>query len=86
MVTTVLTSFERWKQFLSDRVHAAENIGLSEEQITNLAYKIGDFLSKNIDPNTEQDRLLRDLWSVADEAEQKTLARIIMKLVSDGKK
>lgn len=86
MPTTVLTSFERWKQFLSERVHAAEHIGLSEDRIISLASQIGDFLSNNVDPKTEQDRLLKDLWSVADESEQRTIARLIVKLVSDGKK
>lgn len=86
MATTVLTDFQRWKQFLSDRVQAAENIGMSEEQISQLAYKIGDFLSKKIDPENEQERILSDLWSAADVNEQKTLARIMVKLVSDGQK
>ncbi|RAV03587.1 DUF3243 domain-containing protein [Paenibacillus sp. YN15] len=86
MANTVLTSFDTWKQFLHDRVQAAESIGISEEQVSKLAYKIGDFLAANIDPENVQDRLLKDLWSVADTSEQKTLAKLMVKLVSDGKK
>lgn len=86
MATTVLTNFEKWKQFLSNRVQAAENIGLSDEQINKLAYKIGDFLANKIDPENEQEKILNDLWAVADETEQKTIARLMVKLVSDGKK
>ena len=86
MATTVLTNFEKWKQFLSNRVQAAENIGLSEDQISKLAYKIGDFLAQKIDPENEQEKILADLWQVADENEQKTIARLMVKLVSDGQK
>jgi len=86
VATTVLTNFEKWKQFLSNRVQAAENIGLSDEQINKLAYKIGDFLANKIDPENEQEKILNDLWAVADETEQKTIARLMVKLVSDGKK
>lgn len=86
MATTVLTNFDTWKQFLHDRVQAAENIGLSEEQVSKLAFKIGDFLANKIDPENPQERVLKDLWDVADQDEQKTIARLMVKMVSDGKK
>lgn len=85
-MATVLTSFEKWKQFLSDRVKAAENIGMSEEKISKLAFQIGDFLANKIDPENKEERVLKDLWDVADENERKTIARLMVKLVSDGKK
>lgn len=86
MANSVLTSFDTWKQFLHDRVEAAENIGLSEEQVSKLAFKIGDFLATKIDPENIQEKVLKDLWSVADKDEQKTIARLMVKMVSDGKK
>lgn len=86
MANTVLTSFDTWKQFLHDRVQAAESIGVSEDQISKLAYKIGDFLADKINPENVQEKLLKDLWSVADQNEQKTIAKLMVKLVTDGKK
>lgn len=86
MANTVLTSFDTWKNFLHDRVQAAENIGLSEDQISKLAYKIGDFLANKIDPENPQERVLKDLWDVADQNDQKTIAKLMVKMVSDGKK
>jgi hypothetical protein len=86
MANTVLTSFDTWKNFLHDRVQAAENIGLSDDQISKLAFKIGDFLSNKIDPENPQERVLKDLWDVADQNEQKTIAKLMVKMVSDGKK
>jgi hypothetical protein len=86
MANTVLTSFDTWKQFLHDRVQAAESIGISEEQISKLAFKIGDFLANKVDPENVQEKLLADLWSVADITEQKTIAKLMVKMVTDGKK
>jgi hypothetical protein len=86
MANTVLTSFDTWKQFLHDRVQAAESIGLSEEQVSKLAFKIGDFLANKIDPENVQEKVLKDLWQVADTDEQKTIARLMVKMVNDGKK
>lgn len=86
MATTVLSTFEKWKQFLSDRVNAAENIGMGEETISKLAFQIGEFLSNKVDPENTEERVLKDLWDVADETEKKTIARLMVKLVSDGKK
>lgn len=77
-------SWDQWKDFLADQMHRAENIGVSSETINNVATKIGGFLSKNMNPRNEQERLIADLWSVADQNEQKTIARLIMKLVENN--
>lgn len=80
-MTTVLTNFETWKQFLADRVKQAENIGLNEETISKLAFEIGSFLDEKVDPKNEQERLLKELWDTGDEEEKKTIARLMVKLV-----
>ncbi|CAH1197757.1 putative protein YflH [Paenibacillus plantiphilus] len=80
-MTTVLTNFETWKQFLADRVKQAENIGLSEETISKLAFEIGSFLDEKVDPKNEQERVLKELWDIGDEEEKKTIARLMVKLV-----
>lgn len=80
-MTTVLTNFETWKQFLADRVKQAENIGLNEETISKLAFEIGSFLDEKVDPKNEQERVLKELWDIGDEEEKKTIARLMVKLV-----
>ncbi len=80
-MATILKIFERWKQFLSERVTDAERSGMSDEMINKLAYQMGDFLAKNVDPENEQERILKQLWDVGNEAEQRTLARLMVKLV-----
>ena len=53
-MATVLTNFDNWKQFLSDRVEQAKKIGLSEESISKLAFEIGSFLDEKVDPKNER--------------------------------
>ncbi|MCO7174748.1 DUF3243 domain-containing protein [Sporolactobacillus kofuensis] len=79
---SIFDNWNRWKDFLGDRVEQAENLGMSEDTITSFAKKIGDYLSENVDPKNDQDRVLKDLWSVAAEPERLVLARLMMKMVT----
>ncbi|RYM07129.1 DUF3243 domain-containing protein [Sporolactobacillus sp. THM7-7] len=79
---SVLNNWEKWKDFLGEKLQQAENLGVNQETLTEFAQKIGDYLSENVDPKTEQERVLSDLWHVASEEEQKTIASLMMKLVT----
>ncbi|WP_435921183.1 DUF3243 domain-containing protein [Paenibacillus sp. DYY-L-2] len=79
-MSTVLKNFDTWKKFLGDRVKHAENSGMSEEAITNLAYEIGGFLDDKVDPQNEANRTLKEIWDVGNEEERKTIARLMVKL------
>ncbi|MDF2671178.1 MAG: hypothetical protein K0R67_3484 [Paenibacillus sp.] len=80
-MSTVLKSFEKWKTFLSDRVQQAHNAGMSDETISKLAVQIGEFLSDKIDPENKEERILKELWDVADDGEKQIIARLMVKLV-----
>jgi len=47
---------------------------------------LGDFLSRFADPADREQRLLKELWDVGTESEQRTLARLIAKMVIEEKK
>ncbi|CAM4274331.1 hypothetical protein FHS16_002088 [Paenibacillus endophyticus] len=80
-MSTVLSNFATWKHFLADRVSQAKKIGMTEETISSLAYEIGTFLDEKVDPKNEEERVLKQLWDVGDEAERKTLSCLMVKLV-----
>jgi hypothetical protein len=80
MDTEVLGSFDKWKEFLGTQVDRAQAMGMSDEQITNVASHIGDYLSNKVDPKNPQERLLKQLWEVCDDKEQQTLARAMVRL------
>ncbi|MDB5052020.1 MAG: hypothetical protein JWM44_70 [Bacilli bacterium] len=80
-MATTLKSFDKWKEFLSERVSQAEKVGMSEETVSKLAFQIGGFLQDKIDPENKEERVLKELWDVGNEEERKTLARLMVKLV-----
>lgn len=81
---SVLDNWEQWKNFLGDRLNQAEEQGLDQSVIKDLAYQIGDYLAKQVDPKNEQERVLADLWSVANEEEQHAIANMMVKLVQNN--
>ncbi|AWI12213.1 MULTISPECIES: DUF3243 domain-containing protein [Bacillaceae] len=81
---SVLHNWDEWKNFLGDRLNQAKDAGLDQNVITDLAYQIGDYLANQVDPKNEQERVLSDLWSVADEQEQQAIANIMVKLVQNN--
>ncbi|MEI5906254.1 DUF3243 domain-containing protein [Bacillus spongiae] len=80
---SVLDNWQEWKGFLGDRLQHAEQDGLNKDVINDLAYQIGDYLAKQVEPKNEQEKVLADLWSVASEEEQHAIANIMVKLVQD---
>ncbi|MCD1257752.1 DUF3243 domain-containing protein [Paenibacillus athensensis] len=80
-MATVLKVFDKWKEFLAERVSQAERAGMSEETISKLAFQIGEFLSDKVDPENVQERVLKELWDAGNDEEKKTLARLMVKLV-----
>ncbi|WAA10778.1 DUF3243 domain-containing protein [Fervidibacillus albus] len=81
---SVLDNWEQWKDFLGDRLNQAQSQGLNQNVINDLAYQIGDYLAKQVEPKNEQERVLADLWSVADEQEQHAIANMMVKLVQNN--
>jgi hypothetical protein len=80
-MATVLSTYDKWKQFLGERVQNARTAGMSDATIQNLATEIGDFLMQKVDPKNDEERVLQELWAVSDANERKVMAGIMMKLV-----
>lgn len=77
-------NFDAWKDYLSQNVNLAKKAGTSEETIVEMASKLGNLLSNQVDPANREQRLLKELWDKGDENDRKSLARMITRLVSDG--
>lgn len=78
---SVIQDFSKWKEFLGDRVDQAQSVGMSDQQIADVAFRMGNFLSDKIDPKNVQNRLLKQMWEVSSKEDQKALARIVVSLV-----
>jgi hypothetical protein len=80
----VLDSFDRWKEFLGTNVDRAQSLGMSDDQIANVATKVGEYLANKVDPKNDQERLLKQLWDVGSDDERKTVARLMVKLADQA--
>jgi len=78
----ISNSWEGWKSQLADAVRIGESMNLSPEQMANKAEQIGDFLARRIDPKNPEQKVLQELWQAASDEEQRTLASILINLVS----
>ncbi|GAA0461733.1 DUF3243 domain-containing protein [Alkalibacillus silvisoli] len=80
---SVLDNFEQWKDFLGDRLHQAQDQGVDQEAINNLAYQVGEHLATKVDAKNDEEAILRDLWNVASEQERHTISSMMVKLVQN---
>lgn len=78
---SVLQNWHQWTQFLGMQVEDAKDSGMSQKVIEKTAVQIGEYLAKNVDPKNEQERVLKDLWTVAENKEKQVLASLVVKLV-----
>ncbi|NSL51119.1 DUF3243 domain-containing protein [Calidifontibacillus erzurumensis] len=78
---SVLDNFEQWKDFLQNRMEQAQEQGLDQQTISNLAYEVGEYLAKEVQPKNPEEKLLKELWNVASPEEQHAIANMMVKLV-----
>ncbi|MFJ7747744.1 DUF3243 domain-containing protein [Peribacillus sp. NPDC097295] len=81
---SVLDNWDQWKNFLGDRLNEGEKQGLNDETVNSLAFEIGDYLAKQVEPQNDQEKVLADLWSVASDQEKQAMASVMVKLVENN--
>ncbi|WP_257351476.1 DUF3243 domain-containing protein [Pseudalkalibacillus decolorationis] len=82
---SVLDNWDQWKGFLGGRLRQAQEKGMNENAVTEIATEIGGYLSEQVEPKNAEERVLADLWSVASEEERHTIASMMVKLVKNNK-
>ncbi|MBU9714489.1 DUF3243 domain-containing protein [Evansella tamaricis] len=78
---SVLDNWQQWKEFLGERLDQAKGEGMDNQVINDVAYQVGEYLSEQVEPKNEQEKVLADLWHVASEEEQHAIANMMVKLV-----
>lgn len=79
------SSWEDWKKSLASAVEFSEDVGVSDNQISNFALKLGNYLSGNVEPDIPENKSLKELWDVANPDEKKVIASCMVKLVKNDK-
>ncbi len=77
------TDWNKWKKSISRAIDIGKIAGLNDDTVVKVGAKIGDYLEHNFDPDNPQQSLIKDLWEVGDDEEQKALASMIVKMVKE---
>jgi hypothetical protein len=75
-----MENWDKWKETLGKAVDLGETVGMSDKTINKIAERVGTFLSNNVDPRNDEERLLRELWDAADKNDKEVLAKLIVKI------
>jgi len=82
---SVLSNFDGWKGFLGNRLQNAQQNGMEDGAINNIATEVGNYLAANVEPKNDEQRLLAELWNAADENQKQALAGTMVNLVKNSK-
>lgn len=78
---SILDNFDSWKGFLAKRLEQAKDKGMDHDTITNLAHEVGDYLAEHVSAKNKEEAVLKELWNVASEEEQQSIASAMVRLV-----
>jgi sulfur relay (sulfurtransferase) DsrC/TusE family protein len=74
--------WQTWRDSLHEAIAGAKKFGLSDDVIKDMSVKVGDFLAEKVCPATKEEQLLKEMWDVATLEERRTIATLMLKLVS----
>ncbi len=69
------------EELLGERLEQAQDKGLDGGAVSDMAFRVGDYLANEVEGRNDQEKLLAELWKVADEQEQHTIANLMVKFV-----
>ncbi|QIA27524.1 DUF3243 domain-containing protein [Thermaerobacter sp. PB12/4term] len=72
--------FRQQLTVLADKVRTMENLGMSNEGITGVVTEVGDWLAREAEPRSAEQRLLKEMWQNASNQEQAQIASALIKL------
>jgi hypothetical protein len=76
-----IDDWDAWKDTLGKAIDISEDVGISKNTVNKVAEKVGTFLANNVDPRNNEERLLKELWNVADSADREMLAKLVVRMV-----
>ncbi|XBD01112.1 DUF3243 domain-containing protein [Pseudalkalibacillus hwajinpoensis] len=78
----ILQNFQSFKDYLGDQVHKGEKLGLGEEGLAKGAERVGDYLANHEEPRNREEKVLNELWNVANEEERQHMSHVLVKLAA----
>lgn len=77
----ILENFNRFKQYLSEKVQLGENMGLSDEKLAKTTEIVANYLANHEEPRNREEHLLMELWKSGSKEDQSVLARMLLEMV-----
>lgn len=76
----ILQHFDSFKNYLGNQVQRGEKLGLSEEALSKGAKRVADYLAEHEEPRNREQKVLNEMWSVANKEEREHMAHVLVKL------
>lgn len=77
----ILENFNRFKQYLADKIEIGENLGLSDEKLAKTTELVANYLAKHEEPRNREENLLMELWKSGSKEEQHMLSHMLLEMV-----
>lgn len=77
----ILENFNRFKQYLSEKVEMGEKMGLSEEKLAKTTELVANYLANHEEPRNREENLLMELWKSGSKEEQSALSHMLLNMV-----
>jgi hypothetical protein len=74
-------SFEQFKEDLAQKLDLAHRVGASRGTILNAAKDFSEWLAAEVEPKNPEQRLLKEMWEVADENEKNAMVNVLVKFM-----
>lgn len=79
------TNWDNWKSYLGKAVEFAEELGISQDRISNLAFHAGGVLAESVPPANSEQKVMKELWEVANRDEQQVIAGLMTKIAKKNR-
>jgi hypothetical protein len=76
-----LKDWAQWRETVHKAIQTARKIGMSDEQIIQSSFKVGEFLTQRVCSGSKEGEIIRELWDAAEPEERKVLARLLFKIM-----
>lgn len=80
----ILSNFEHFKSYLSEKVELGEKMGMDEEKLAKTAEKVAGYLADYVEPKNREEKLLQEIWKVGNQEERHCLSHMLVRMVSSN--
>ena len=76
-----LKDWDQWKETVGEAIKTAKKLGMPDKLIEVASVRVGEFLTTRVCAESPEEALIKDLWSVANADERKTLGKLLFKIM-----